>query len=148
MACTPLSIDAGLFFTTSPWEQTATKSFDGKTVTFTAGGPNPGIGVQKGGQSLFHAKLNNHVLHYAVFGSKFLVILDVQSGGTAALTLVNFDTMTEGLVFSLLASSATNPVVVNPSAGSGSVSLAYGQDGTGLVPDVRQIPRLGDCGYY
>jgi len=54
MACTPLAIDIGLFYTANPWEQTPSKSFDAKTVTLTTAGPNPGILVQKGTQNLFH----------------------------------------------------------------------------------------------
>ncbi|CAD6556850.1 hypothetical protein LMG28727_06211 [Paraburkholderia kirstenboschensis] len=134
MACTPLNIDNGLFITTSPWEQTASKSFDGKTVTWTSAGANPGIIVQKGAQSVFHQQLSNHTLHYGVLGNKFLVILDVEGGvgaSTRSVSLVNFDTMTEVPVLSVLASSnAVALPVVNPSQGSGSVFLAYGQDGT------------------
>src|SRR5438552_2867871 len=81
MACTPLNIDVGLFLTTNPWESTPSKSFDGKTVTHTPGGANPGITVTKGPQSLFHQQLNNHTLSYGVLGNKFLVILDVEGGG-------------------------------------------------------------------
>ena len=134
MACTSLNINLGLFLTTSPWESTPSKSFDGKTVTHTTSGPNPGIAVQKGMQSLFHQQLNNHTLSYGVLGNKFLVILDVEGGAgssTRTVTLVNFDTMTEVPVFTVLASSnAVALPVLNPSQGSGSVFLAYGQDGT------------------
>jgi hypothetical protein len=135
VACTPLNIDAGLFITTSPWETTPTKSFDGKTVTLTTSGGSPGISVVKsGGGSLFHAQLANRVLHYGVLGNKYLLILDVDSGvgpSTRSVSLVNFDTMTEVLLFSVLASSNAVPLpVVNPSQGSGSAFLAYGQDGT------------------
>ena len=137
MACTPLNVDTGLFFTTNPWETTPSKSFDGKTVTHTPGGPNPGIAVQKGAQSLFHAQLNNRSLSYGVLGNKFLLILDVESGAgssTRNVSLVNFDTMMEVNVLTVLASSNAIPLpVVNPSAGSGSVFLAFGQDGTQLT---------------
>lgn len=134
MACTPLNIDAGLFLTSSPWETTPSKSFDGKTVTNTTSGPSPGISVQKGASSLFHARLANRTLHYGVLGNKFLVILDVEGGAgpsTRWVSLVNFDTMTEIPLFSVLASSNAIPLpVVNPSQGGGTVFLAYGQDGT------------------
>jgi hypothetical protein len=134
MACTPLNIDSGLFFTTNPWETTPSKIFDGKTVTHTSGGPNPGISVQKGMLNVFHQQLNNRSLFYGVLGNKFLVILDVEGGAassTRRVSLVNFDTMTEVPVLTVLASSNQVPLpVVNPSAGSGSVFLAYGQDGT------------------
>jgi hypothetical protein len=134
MACTPLNIDPGLFLTTSPWETTASKTFDGKTVTRTTSGPNPGITVTKGAQSVFHQQLNNHNLSYGVLGNKFLVILDVEAGGgpsTRTVTLVNFATMTEVPVLTVLASSnAVALPVVNPSQGSGSVFLAFGQNGT------------------
>jgi hypothetical protein len=134
MACTPLSIDPGLFLTTNPWETTASKSFDGKTVTRVSSGPNPGISVQKGAQSLFHQQLNNHTLSYGVLGNKFLLILDVEAGGgpsTRSVSLVNFDTMTEVNVLTVLASSnAVLLPVVNPSQGSGAAFLAFGQDGT------------------
>jgi hypothetical protein len=136
MACTPLTIDPGLFLTANPWESTATKSFDGKTVTHTTSGPNPGIAVQKGALSFFHSQLNNHTLSYGVLGNKFLVILDVEAGvgaSTRTVTLANFDTMTEVPVLTVLASSNAVPLpVVNPSQGSGAVFLAYGQDGTQL----------------
>lgn len=136
MACTPLTIDTGLFFTTNPWETTPSKTFDGKTVTLTTSGPSPGISVQKGALSFFHAKLNNHTLSYGVLGNKFLVILDVEGGGgssTRTVSLANFDTMTEVPVLTVLASSNAVPLpVVNPSQGSGAVFLAYGQDGTQL----------------
>jgi hypothetical protein len=134
MACTPLNIDTGLFFTTSPWETTASKSFDGKTVTHTTSGPNPGIVVQKGVQSIFHAQLANRNLLYGVLGNKFLVILDVETSAgpsTRSVSLVNFDTMTEIPLLSVLASSNTVALpVVNQSPGSGTVFLAYGQNGT------------------
>jgi hypothetical protein len=130
MACTPLTIDPGLFLTANPWESTATKSFDGKTVTHTTSGPNPGIAVQKGALSFFHSQLNNHTLSYGVLGNKFLVILDVEAGvgaSTRTVTLANFDTMTEVPVLTVLASSNAVPLpVVNPSQGSGAVFLAYG----------------------
>jgi hypothetical protein len=126
-------IDAGLFITTSPWEQTASKSFDGKTVTQALSGPNPGIVVQKGVQTLFHQQFANHNLHYAVLGNKFLLILDVEGSvgpSTRSVSLVNFDTMSEVPVLSVLASASSVPLpVVNPSQGSGTVFLAYGQDG-------------------
>jgi hypothetical protein len=134
MACTPLNIDVGLFLTTNPWESTPSKSFDGKTVTHTTSGPNPGITVTKGAQSVFHQQLNNRTLSYGVLGNKFLVILDVEGGpgsSTRHVSLVNFDTMTEVPVLTVLASSnAVALPVVNASLGSGSVFLAYGQDGT------------------
>ena len=131
MACTPLNIDTGLFFTASPWEKTPSKSFDGKTVTHRTSGPNPGIVVQKGGaRSLFHAQLLNHNLFYGVLGNKFLLILDAGLS-TRSVSLVNFDTMTEVPVLRVLASSSAIPLpVVNQSAGSGTVFLAYGRDGT------------------
>ena len=134
MACTPLSIDLGLFFTTSPWEQTATRSFDGKTVTYTSGGPNPGISVQRGASSLFHAQLGNRSLSYGVLGNKYLLLLDVETGAgtsTRTVSLVNFDTFTEITLLTVLAISNAVPLpVLNPSAGSGSAFLLYGQDGT------------------
>lgn len=134
MACTPLNIDVGLFLTTNPWESTPSKSFDGKTVTHTPGGPNPGITVTKGPQTVFHQQLNNHTLFYGVLGNKFLVILDVEGGGglsTRHVSLINFDTMTEVPVLTVLANSnAVALPVLNASQGSGSVFLAYGQDGT------------------
>ncbi len=134
MACTPLNIDPGLFLTANPWESTPSRSFDGKTVTHTPGGPNPGIVVTKGPQSVFHQQLNNHALFYGVLGNKFLVILDIESGNgpsTRHVSLVNFDTMTEVPVLTVLASSNAVPhPVVNASQGSGSVFLAYRQDGT------------------
>ncbi len=134
MDCNPLNIDTGLFFTTSPWEQTPSKSFDGKTVTQTTSGPNPGIVVQKGAQSVFHSQLANRQLHYAVLGNKYLVILDVETGVGLSqrwISLVNFDTMNEVPILNVLANSnAAALPVVNPSPGSGSAFLAYGQDGT------------------
>ena len=138
MACTPLNIDLGLFLTTNPWETTPTKSFDGKTVTNATSGPNPGIAVQKGMQSIpFHTLLANRTLSYGVLGNKYLLILDVEGGGgssTRRVSLVNFDTMTEVPLFTVLASSNAVPLpVVNASQGSGSVFLAFGQDGTQLT---------------
>ena len=134
MVCTPLSIDTGLFITASPWEAAASKNFDGKTVTRTTTGPNEGILVQKGAQSIFHPQGLNRNLLYGVLGNKFLVILDVVTAAgpsTRGLSLINFDTMTEVPVLSVLAgSSAVALPVVNPSIGSGTVFLAYGQDGT------------------
>lgn len=134
MACTPLNINSGLFFTASPWESTPSKSFDGKTVTLTTSGPNPGILVQKGAQSVFHQELANRNLSYGVLGNKFLVILDVETGVGLSqrwVSLINFDTMTEVPVLTVLASSSAVALpVVNQSAGSGTVFLAYGQDGT------------------
>lgn len=134
MACTALTIDVGLFITASPWETTPSKSFDGKTVTHTTSGPNPGISVQKGASSLFHSQLANRNLFYGVLGNKYLVILDAETGAgtsTRYVSLVNFDTMSEVSILTVLASSnAVALPVVNPSQGSGSAFLAYGQDGT------------------
>ena len=133
MACTPLLIDVGLFLTTSPWEKTASKSFDtNKKVTFTTAGPNPGITIEKGGAPYFYSQLSGHSLLYAVLGNKYLLLLDVEGGatGTRTLSVFNFDTMTPLPLFSVLAPSTIPLPVVNPSQGSGTVFLAYGQNGT------------------
>lgn len=134
MVCVPLNIDTGLFINVSPWETNASRSFDGKTVTRTTSGPNPGILVQKGIQSVFHPQGLNRNLLYKVIGNKFLVILEVETGigtSTRSVWLINFDTMTEVTVLTVLASSnAVALPVVNESVGSGTVFLAYGQDGT------------------
>ncbi|MDQ3665822.1 MAG: hypothetical protein M3410_04320, partial [Acidobacteriota bacterium] len=89
MACTPLNIDVGLFFTASPWETSPSKTFDGKIVTHTNSGPNPGILVQKGPQSVFHPKGPNRNLSYGVLGNKFLVILDVETGAGSSTRWVS-----------------------------------------------------------
>lgn len=131
MACTALAIDTGLFLTTNFWEQAPTKSFDGKTVTLNAAG----ISVTKSGMSpVFHAKLANRVLHYMVLGNKFLLILDVESGAGPSqrwVSLVNFGNGTEVPILNVLASSNGIALpVVHQSAMSGTVFLAYGQNGT------------------
>ncbi|MDQ3668004.1 MAG: choice-of-anchor D domain-containing protein, partial [Acidobacteriota bacterium] len=85
-------------------------------------------------QSVFHPKGPNRNLSYGVLGNKFLVILDVETGAgssTRWVSLINFDTMTEVPVLTVGASSTSIALpVVNQSAGSGTVFLAYGQNGT------------------
>ena len=132
MACTPLNIQAGPFITASAWLTATSASFDGKTLTLAPGGPNPGLLVQQGAHSLFHAKLANRNLSYQVLGNKFLVILDAEQGalGTRSVSLVNFATWTEVPILSVLATSAVAAPIVNPSAGNAAVFLAYGQNGT------------------
>src|SRR5947209_18046108 len=132
MACIPLNIQPGLFITVAPWLANPSTSFDGKTVTLITAGPNPGISVQQGTNSLFHAQLPNRTLRYMVLGNKFLVILDTEGGAglsTRVVSLVNFATWSEVPILTVLASSnAIALPVVNPSQGNGSVFLAYGQD--------------------
>jgi hypothetical protein len=134
MACTPLNIQNGLFITTSAWQNAPSASFDGKTLTLAAGGPNPGLSVQQGANSVFHAQLANRTLRYQVLGNKYLVILDTEAGpgaSTRSVSLVNFATFTEVAILTVLASSnAVALPVVNPSQGNAAVFLAYGQDGT------------------
>src|SRR5207237_4130320 len=132
MACTPLGIQVGLFINTGAWSNAPSASFDGKTLTLTSGGPNPGVLVQQGGQSVFHPQLINRSLHYMVLGTKYLVILDAETGAgssTRSVSLVNFATWTEVNILTVLASSNSVALpVVNPSMGNGIVFLAYGQD--------------------
>lgn len=134
MACTPLDIQVGYFYNTGNWDNTPSQSFDGKTLTLTTSGPNPGISVQQGPKSVFHAQLSNRTLSYMVLGNKYLVILDMEGGGGAStrwVSLVNFATWTEVPILNVLASSnQVPPPIVNPSPGNGVVFLAYGQDGT------------------
>ena len=134
MSCTPLDIQNGLFINAVNWDTSHNKSFDGKNLTLTTSGPNPGISVQQGGNSIFHAQLANHSLSHMVLGGKFLVILDMESGvgsGTRTVSLVNFSNWTEVNILTVLANSnAVPPPIVNPSAGTGAVFLAFGQDGT------------------
>jgi len=137
MACTPLNIQAGLFINVVNWSNAPSANFGGKTLTLTAGGPNPGILVQQGAKSLFHAQSANRSLFYMVLGTNFLVILEVDTGvgpSTRTVSLVDFSTWTEVVILSVLASSnAVGLPVVNPSQGNGSVFLAYGEDGTQLT---------------
>lgn len=70
-----------------------------------------------------------------MLGNKYLVILDEETGAgpiTRRVSLVDFATMTEVPILSVLSSSTVSPPVVNQSAGTGSVFLAYGSDGTQL----------------
>jgi hypothetical protein len=55
VACNPLNIQTGLFLTGTMWSNAPNASFDGKTLTYAAGGANPGITVQQGANSVFHA---------------------------------------------------------------------------------------------
>jgi HYDIN/CFA65/VesB-like, Ig-like domain/von Willebrand factor type A domain len=134
MACTPLNIQNGLFITSSVWSNAPSTSFDGKTLTLAAGGPNPGLSVQQGPNSIFHAQLANRSVRYQVLGNKFLVILDTEQGAgpsTRSVSLVNFATWTEVPILSVLASSnAVALPIVNPSQGNAAVFLAFGQNGT------------------
>jgi hypothetical protein len=134
MACTPLGIQVGFFINTNAWSNAPSASFDGKTLTLTAGGANPGIVVQQGGNSIFHAQLANRTLRYMVLGTKYLAILDIDTGGgssTRYVSIVNFTTWTEVNILTVLASSnAVQLPQVNPSMGNGIAFLAYGQDGT------------------
>lgn len=134
MACTPLSIQSGLFLTVTAWSTALSATFDGKTLTFTPGGANPGISVQQGSKSIFHPNLGNRSLSYMVLGNKYLVILDMESGpgpSTRWLSLIDFSTWTEVPILSVTASSsAIARPVVNPSQGNANAFLAYGQDGT------------------
>jgi von Willebrand factor type A domain len=133
MACTPLSIQPGLFVAGN-WISAPTTAFDGKTVTLTTTGGFPGLAVQQGGQHLFHAQLTGHTLQYRVLGGKYLLILDQESGpgpSTRSVSLVNFASWTEVPILTVLAdSTAVGPPVVQESAGNGSVFLAFGQSGT------------------
>src|SRR5437667_9631153 len=134
MACIPLNIQPGLFITVAPWVGNPSTSFDGKTVTLVTAGPNPGISVQQGTNSLFHVQLLNHTLRYMVLGNKFLVILDTEGGAdpsTRVVSLVNFTTWTEVPILTVLASSnAIALPLVNPSQANGSVFLDYCQHRT------------------
>lgn len=135
MACTPLTIQTGLFITLDPWVTAASTTFDGKTVTRTTSGPNPGISVQQGGNSDFFPLLTNHTQNYKVLGNRYLLILDVENAGggssTRTVTLLNFATWTPVNILTVTASPITTALpVVNASLGDGSVFLAYGQDGT------------------
>ena len=134
MACNPLNIQTGLFLTGTVWSNAPSTSFDGKTVTYAAGGPNPGIVVQQGAQSVFHAQLAGRVLKYLVLGTpqKFLLILDTETGSPSQrwVSLIDFSSWTEVPILSVLSSGAVALPVVNASQGNGSVFLAYGQDGT------------------
>src|SRR5215210_8377293 len=98
MACIPLNIQNGFFITASVWQNAPNTSFDGMTLILTAGGPNPGLSVQQGTNSLFHAQLANRTLRYQVLGNKYLVILDIEVGAglpsTRRVSLVNFATWT------------------------------------------------------
>jgi hypothetical protein len=134
MACTPLNIQNGLFITSSVWSNAPSTSFDGKTLTLAAGGPNPGLSVQQGPNSIFHAQLANRSVRYQVLGNKFLVILDTEQGAgpsTRSVSLVNFANWTEVPILSVLASSnAVALPIINPSQGNAAVFLAFGQNGT------------------
>ncbi|MFH1009607.1 MAG: choice-of-anchor D domain-containing protein [bacterium] len=133
MPCTPLDIQVGLFINTINWSSAPSTSFDGKTVTLTTSGANPGLLVQQGSQSLFQPKMTNHQLHYMVLGNKYLLVLDVESiagSGTRRILLVNFNTWSWVTILTVSASSSTALPVANPSQGNGVVFLAYGLDGT------------------
>lgn len=135
MACNPLNIQNGLFINVTAWLNAGSASFDGKTLTYNAGGPNPGLSVAQGGNNVFHAQLNGRTLRYMILGTpqKYLVVLDLEAGSpsTRRLSLVDFSTWTEVPIFSVLASSAAVALPnVNPSMGNGSVFLGYGQNGT------------------
>ena len=82
MACSPLNIQTGLFLTGTAWSNALNASFDGKTLTYTPGGSNPGLVVQQGGNSVFHAQVAGRTLKYLVLGTpqKYLVILDAETG--------------------------------------------------------------------
>jgi hypothetical protein len=135
VACNPLNIQTGLFLTGTLWSNAPSTSFDGKTVTYAAGGANPGITVQQGANSVFHAQPAGRVLKYLVLGTpqKYLLILDAETGSPSQrwISLIDFGTWTEVPILSVLASGGAVALpVVNASQGNGSVFLAYGQDGT------------------
>jgi hypothetical protein len=133
VACTPLDVKIGSFLTGTAWSNSPSTTFDGKTVTYDAGGSNPGITVQGPTGSVSHDQLQGRLLKYLVLGTpqKFLVILDVETGlGQRRLSLVDFTTWTEVPILNVLAASTVTLPVVNASQGNGSVFLAYGQDGT------------------
>ncbi|MCX5199351.1 choice-of-anchor D domain-containing protein [Streptomyces sp. NBC_00249] len=137
MACTPLNIQNGLFINTNTWQNAPSASFDGKTLTLAAGGPNPGISVQQGTKSFFHAQLANHSIRYQVFGNKYLVIVDAEAGAgssTRTLFVVNFTTWTAVTILTVLANSnSVSLPVVNPSQGEGAAFLAYGSTGSQVL---------------
>jgi len=133
MTCTPLNIQAGFFITSSIWEKAQSRTFDGKTITLTTSGPNPGILVQQGSNSIFHSQMANRTLSYMVLGNKYLLILDVEDivgSGIRRISLVNFNSWTEVQILAVLASTSVPLPIVNPSQGNGVAFLAYGQDGT------------------
>ena len=134
MACTPLNIQNGPFLSSSAWLNAPAANFDGKTLTLTTTGGSPGLSVQQGAKSLFHAQLANRVLRYQVLGNKFLVILDMETGlgpSTRTVSLVDFTSWTEVPILTVLASSnAIALPIVNPSQVNAAVFLGYGQDGS------------------
>jgi hypothetical protein len=136
VACVPLNIQNGLFVPSS-WSSALNTPFNGGTVTYAPGGANPGITVQKGSGSVFHAQLANRALHYMVLGNEFVLILDVETGigpSTRNVSLVNFATFSEVNVLTVLASSnSVGLPFVAGSPGNGSVFLAFGEDGTQLT---------------
>jgi hypothetical protein len=156
MACVPLPADSGAFLVTNPWESTQTKTFDGKTVTLTTSGPNPGLAIQKGASSYFHPLLSNHQILYAVLGNKWLLINDHETtvGPTTRwLSVFNFDTMNEVNVITVSATSGASQPVVSPSP-AGTMFLAWASDGpsrlvsgsiaaTTALPFAHSAPRSG-----
>lgn len=134
MPCSPLNIQNGLFTTSSFWLNASSANFDGKTLTYNAGGAYPGLSVTQGTKSVFHAQLNGRTVKYMILGSpqKYLVILDIETTtpSTRRVSLVDFSTWTELLIFDVLADSTAALPVINQSLGNGSVFLGYGQNGT------------------
>ncbi len=130
MACTPLGVDVGGFFTSEPWSNAPSATFDGKTITLDSAG----LVVAQGANSVFHQRLAGRNILYRVLGTKFLVILDVETGAgptQRSVSVVDFATWTEKNVLTVLASSSAVALpVVNRSAGAGSAFLGYGQNGT------------------
>ncbi|HEY5834516.1 hypothetical protein, partial [Streptomyces sp.] len=108
MACTPLNIQAGPFITNSPWLSAPSAAFDGKTLTLTTGGPNPGLSVVQGARNFFHPRLLNRTIHYQVLGNKYLVILDVEAGvgaSTRTVSVLDFATWNSVSILTVNASS-------------------------------------------
>lgn len=131
----PLNIKNGLFLTGTAWSTAPSTSFDWKTVTYEAGGAYPGITVQQGANSVFHAQLAGRTLKYLVLGTpqEYLLILNAETGSPSQrwVSQVDFATWTEVPTLTVLASGGAVALpVVNASQGNGSVFLANGQDGT------------------
>ncbi|MDT8385745.1 MAG: choice-of-anchor D domain-containing protein [Gammaproteobacteria bacterium] len=136
MACTPLSIQTGLFLTTANWSTAPSASgAHGRSVTLSA----TGLLIESPTGSTFHSKTATSVIKYLFFGDGHLAVL-TRSDTTVSVNSVDFSTTnpTENNLFlSSISGGSTDDPVLQPSQGNGNAFLIYAADGAGALAQLR-----------
>jgi von Willebrand factor type A domain len=137
MACTPLSIQPGLFLNSAQddWANTNQSPGGGKSATYTSGtlavaGPN--------GSTVFTPGANQEVRHMFFGTGNFMAVLTFDTGvglGTRSMVIINFTapTLTTLLVLQVSADSTDTLPFLQPSQGSGAACLIGASTSSGLA---------------